>query len=204
MWSLSSGCARVECVCVCVCGLRRCETQHLLLKGCREDGIQSAESLGVDPDDILDSRVLFPGAAVGAEWRDDELLAAWGHSSLLPVWGCPSACACWFFALEIILEHYFTVHRAQSAERQAPTYNTDHELDLKRVYMLGELLGHPTPELYWVIALTGAPSHKALWVYVCVGLHGVCERDGVFVCVCVCCREGVLHTNEKHLWVWTD
>lgn len=32
------------------------------------------------PDDILDFRVSFPGAAVGAEWGGDELLAAWGHS----------------------------------------------------------------------------------------------------------------------------
>lgn len=44
---------------------------------------------GADPDDILDFRVSFPGAAVGAEWRGDELPAPWGHSCCILIGDAP-------------------------------------------------------------------------------------------------------------------
>lgn len=48
-----------------------------------------ARRRGADPDDILDFRVSFPGAAAGAEWGGDELPAAWGHSCCAQIGGGP-------------------------------------------------------------------------------------------------------------------
>lgn len=52
---------------------------------------------GADPDDILDFRVSFPGAAVGAEWRGDELPAAWGHSCCILIGDAPQLVLYVFF-----------------------------------------------------------------------------------------------------------
>lgn len=64
-------------------------TQCSLLEGISKGWDLRARRQGADPDDILDFRVSFPGAAVGAEWGGDELPAAWGHSCWVLIGDAP-------------------------------------------------------------------------------------------------------------------
>lgn len=66
-------------------------------RGSRKDGIWGWGGKGADPDDILDFRVSFPGAPVGAEWRGDELPAAWGHSCCCLIGDVPKSALYVFF-----------------------------------------------------------------------------------------------------------